>query len=642
MKIAAACVAAALTTASPAFAAFSGYYRLTPRHSGKAVVVQSASTANGADVIQWTYGGSQTNDEWQLADIGGGYYRIDNRHSGKAMVVLSASTADGADVIQFAYGGTNTNDEWEVVDLGTGYFRLNARHSGRALEVTGAGTADGADVVQRTWTGGTHQQFEIVPVGSVSPTATPTPTPPGPTPTPTPTPSGTTFLVSSISELQSRINAAAAGHRIVLRNGTYSTSGSISVSGRNGTASSRIVIAAETTGGVTIGGSAGFSFSSSSYVTIEGFRFTHASTQTLAGGNHHLRFTRNVFQIAGSVQHYMSVNGDDCEIDRNTFQNKSTVGVFLTVRGPGGTAMAQRTSIHRNYFVNHSFTGSNGGEGIQVGLSGLSLTAANSIIELNLFERMNGDPEAISIKSTSNTVRYNTIRNGKGCIVLRHGNNSTVAGNFVLDSDCGIRFYGNDHRIYNNYISGVRTTPPLETGWGSAITVGSGAVEDHLASHSADLRKVQDRPDRVRVMHNTLANNFRHIGGENRAFAPRDCVIANNIIQGDNGTFVSMSSDPPVNFLWEGNILWGAAATGNIPSSGFRRENPQLTLSSGVSRLSASSPAIDTGVGSYTEVTVDMDGHARSGSKDVGADEYSTSAIVLRPLTTADVGPAAP
>src|SRR5687768_9067649 len=40
----------------------SGYYRLMARHSGKAMTVQSASTANSANVFQWTYGGSNTND----------------------------------------------------------------------------------------------------------------------------------------------------------------------------------------------------------------------------------------------------------------------------------------------------------------------------------------------------------------------------------------------------------------------------------------------------------------------------------------------------------------------------------------------------------------------------------------------------
>ena len=142
-------------------ATLSGYYRITPRHSGKAVAVQSASTANSANVFQWNYGGANTNDEWQALSISSGYYRLIARHSGKDMVVASASTAEGADIIQYAYGGSNTNDEWAIVDVGSGYYRITNRMSGKSAEVVGGSTADGADVAQRTYSGATHQQFQF-------------------------------------------------------------------------------------------------------------------------------------------------------------------------------------------------------------------------------------------------------------------------------------------------------------------------------------------------------------------------------------------------------------------------------------------------------------------------------------------------
>jgi glucose/arabinose dehydrogenase len=141
-----------------------GYYRIMARHSGKAVAVQSASTANSANVFQWAYGGTQTNDEWQVLNIGGGFQRIINRHSGKDMVVASASTAEGADIFQYAYGGATTNDEWSIVDVGSGYWRVTNRNSGKSAEVVGGGTTDGTDVVQRTYGGATHQQFQFIAV----------------------------------------------------------------------------------------------------------------------------------------------------------------------------------------------------------------------------------------------------------------------------------------------------------------------------------------------------------------------------------------------------------------------------------------------------------------------------------------------
>jgi len=145
-------------------AGFSGYYRLTARHSGKAVVVQSASTANSANVFQWTYGGTATNDEWELRGIGSGYYRLINRNSGKDLTVAAASTANGADVVQYTYGGSTANDEWQPVSVGSGYYRIVNRHSGKVLNVAGASTADGANVDQWSWANVNQQMFEIVSV----------------------------------------------------------------------------------------------------------------------------------------------------------------------------------------------------------------------------------------------------------------------------------------------------------------------------------------------------------------------------------------------------------------------------------------------------------------------------------------------
>jgi len=141
-----------------------GYYRVMARHSGRAAVVQGASTANSANVFQYAYGGATPNDEWEIRGIGGGYYRVINRHSGKDLTVQSASTAEGANIFQYAYGGTTTNDEWAIVDVGGGYYRITNRHSGKSAEVVGGGTADGTNIAQRSYTGATYQQWELVTV----------------------------------------------------------------------------------------------------------------------------------------------------------------------------------------------------------------------------------------------------------------------------------------------------------------------------------------------------------------------------------------------------------------------------------------------------------------------------------------------
>ena len=150
-------------TATPCSGCGGGYYRIMARHHHGLAAVAGASTANAADVIQWTYGGTSTNDEWQLVDLGTGYHRIVNRHSGKVLNVSGASTASGANVDQWSWASAN-QQQWQVTDLGNGYHRLTARHSGKVLNVSGASTADGANVDQWTWANVNQQQFQLVAV----------------------------------------------------------------------------------------------------------------------------------------------------------------------------------------------------------------------------------------------------------------------------------------------------------------------------------------------------------------------------------------------------------------------------------------------------------------------------------------------
>ena len=179
---------AATMGAAPAFAQFSGYYSIIARHSGKAVVVSGASTAENAAVVQFPYSsGGSTNDEWSIVSVSTGYYRVMARHSGKALAVSGASTASSAAIVQATYSaGGSTNDEWAVDDLGTGYFRFVNRNSGKVMDVKQGSTADNAVIQQSTGSGVNQQQYQLVSI-AVSETPTPTPTP---TRTPTPPPTG--------------------------------------------------------------------------------------------------------------------------------------------------------------------------------------------------------------------------------------------------------------------------------------------------------------------------------------------------------------------------------------------------------------------------------------------------------------------
>lgn len=136
------------------------YYRLINRNSGQALDVNSASTSNGANIIQWPWNGGN-NQQWQIIDNGNGYYRLINRNSGLALDVNGGSTTNGESIIQWPWNG-GANQEWEIIDNGGGYYRVINRNSGQALDVNGASATNGADVIQWPWNGGNNQQWEII------------------------------------------------------------------------------------------------------------------------------------------------------------------------------------------------------------------------------------------------------------------------------------------------------------------------------------------------------------------------------------------------------------------------------------------------------------------------------------------------
>ena len=375
--------------------------------------------------------------------------------------------------------------------------------------------------------------------------------------------SGATYRVTSLADLQARLDAAAPGDTIVVQDGTYQTASPLIVR-RAGAPGKIIRVTAQTVEGVRIGGTEGFDVvPPASHVVIDGFVFTHASGRTnVRHGATHIRFTRNVFEATGDGA-YLTVAGDDAEIDRNEFRNKRTVGNMIDVRGEG-SQVAQRVRIHHNYF--HDFTspgpGTNGAETIRFGLSGLSMSKGLGVIEENLFIRCTGENEMLSIKSGSNIIQNNTLLDSPGAqLTLRHGNGNIVRDNYLRGTD-GIRIFGDRNRVQGNYLEG-------NTG---AIQIGNGGAE---VADGAPLTS-HDRPDDTYITSNVLVDNVRNIfmtARENGLGAVR-VTIAHNIIQG--GGPAAHIDGPFVDPIWRDNTIWKTPA-GLMPDDGFVRKAPTIT-----------------------------------------------------------------
>lgn len=431
-----------------------------------------------------------------------------------------------------------------------------------------------------------------------------------------------TLAVSSPGQLSAALAQARPGDRVEVAAGVYN-GGRIRVA-RSGTAAAPITIAAAAPGQVQFTGSGGLDLTGVSHVVVQGFVFANDAGLTVPGNAVANRVTRNVF-TANPGTADLTVKADDTEVDHNTFENRTAQGVYLQVVGPGADDMARRVHVHHNYFFNHQYKGANGGESIRFGLSGRQHAVADGLIEDNLFDKADGDSEAISVKSTHNVVRYNTIVNSRGTLSLRHGWNTLVAGNILIGGSTGIRLFGNNHVVINNIV---------EDTTGPAMEVGGGEVRDDTTSGTD-----HEAADHCIVGFNTLSGTDNIVWYENsKPFPPSDDTLADNILLG-HGQPVATGTGTTLHFT--GNILFGAPA-GTLPADAYRTIDPRLVRDAhGLLRPAAGSPVIRAATGAFPQVTLDIDGQTRPTVKDVGADQYN-AATPARPLTTADVGPTAP
>jgi endoglucanase len=127
--------------------------------SGKCVDVVSASTADAAEVAQYTCGGA-SNQQWALRDLGNGYHNLVAQHSGKCLDVNNAATTDGAAIIQYTCGSA-TNQQWQLRSVSGGYTEIVARHSGKCLDVPASSTANSTRLKQYPCNGGANQRWTL-------------------------------------------------------------------------------------------------------------------------------------------------------------------------------------------------------------------------------------------------------------------------------------------------------------------------------------------------------------------------------------------------------------------------------------------------------------------------------------------------
>jgi hypothetical protein len=146
------------------FAVAQTVYKIESVNSGKVIDVKDYSIADAASIQQWTYNGT-TNQQWTLTDAGNGAFLIRNVGSGKLLDI-----GTGNYVIQMVNNG-GASQQWYINDLGGDVKTIVNVNSGMLLDVEGSSLNDGALLQQWPDSGGSNQQWRLIPLVNNPPPA---------------------------------------------------------------------------------------------------------------------------------------------------------------------------------------------------------------------------------------------------------------------------------------------------------------------------------------------------------------------------------------------------------------------------------------------------------------------------------------
>lgn len=471
-------------------------------------------------------------------------------------------------------------------------------------------------------------------------------------------------VYTNFDDFKDAASALKAGDEIILANGSYNAE-SIKLDGVAGTIENPVIIRAQEVGKVILNDEAFFDLRHSSYVTIEGFVFKlfEKSTTFKIQTCNNIRITQNVFD--GSNEPSLNDDGDDRNssvwisiqslwddatglshhnrIDHNVFLNKHTLGNMIKIDGTDEKYVSQYDVIEYNHFKNMGPRAENEMEVIRIGWSAMSESDGYTTVSNNLFEACNGDPEIISVKCNKNTISHNTFRRCQGTLSLRHGNESLVEGNFFFGEGAegtgGVRIYGSDHKIINNYFHGLTGTK-----WDAPITLTEGDAE----AGSSGLSK-HFRIERAIIANNTIVNcdygiEVGYNNVDKYSKPPRNVTMAYNVVSGTKNALVNYINVPD-NMTWIDNILFASddAVVGinkTFTEDEAQLVDPVLVYDSVIQMYAASSssPGYNNFNNTVGTIETDFQGQPRTSPFNYGCDEYDVSDPIFKPLNATDVG----
>lgn len=449
-------------------------------------------------------------------------------------------------------------------------------------------------------------------------------------------------LVKTVAEFDAAVMAASPGDTIILAEGEWKD---VDLKFKAaGVVEKPITVKAEIPGKTILTGSSRLRLGGE-HLVIEGLWFRDPAAESgeviefrIDSKLHasHSRATNCAVTSSTSAKkqkgsRWVSMHGTDNRVDHCWLEGKTSEGATLVVWL--GFEPEGRHRIDHNFFGPRPVLGKNGGETIRIGDSKTSLRDARCIIERNWFDRCNGEGEIISNKSCSNIYRQNLFSECEGALTLRHGHRCLVEGNWFRGNGRkltgGVRIIGEDHRVVNNYLDGLRGDE-----FRSGITFMNGIPDTPLNGYS--------QVKRAFVAFNTLAGCEHPIligmtDDKKCSLPPAGSVIANNIVVAETSPPVEAMSDAS-GIRWVGNLMSGPRW--EHAGDGIRWADVKLEKQKdGVWRPAAGSPAIDSAVKVDGSPQSDIHGQPRDAKPDAGCDESSPSPATIKMMTRAEAGP---
>lgn len=403
------------------------------------------------------------------------------------------------------------------------------------------------------------------------------------------------YVVATITDFENAVIKVKPGDVIIWKEGKYSDMKIDFTPLSNGTSESPIILKAQAAGKVIFSGSSQLFFGGN-YLIVDGFLFEGNCTlepnenvinfkSKRKNNNNEATYCRltncaiinySLSETSGKKNYYVNLVGTNNEVDNCTFEGKSNAGPTLIIeykqeKGyiPGSdVAPSSLHHIHHNYFGYRTYS-SNGGEQIRVGTSTTSFTHGFNLVEYNYFEDERIEAEIISNKSWNNIYRFNTFYGNDGAMVIRHGQNCFVYGNYFNGKSGrfrsgGIRVINPNNTVFNNYIENI------EGGKGNSkfpITIMDGLVDSPLNGYYP--------ADNAIIAYNIVVNSYGpaiKLGVINKdvnkpKVAPKNVILVGNTIINSIGynNFPFELADSNATFKTKDNFF----TNGNTTDPGF-------------------------------------------------------------------------